>query len=82
MKFNREYVDDTWLKQEYILCSLKYDKDRNVLFMCPDFSQSIPYLLEVQSDCTKNYCYFIENASNPMPTDLSLKENQILNKVI
>lgn len=50
--------------------------------MRPDFSKGKPYLLQVENDTTKNYFYYIENASEQMADDIVLKENQMLNKVI
>ncbi|XP_044763320.1 Meckel syndrome type 1 protein [Coccinella septempunctata] len=76
-----EYVQENWVKFEHVLCMLKYDKEKNVLRVYPDFSPDIPYHMQVVGDTTKNYYFFIEHASEDIPEDLAQIEEQIFKKI-
>lgn len=60
---------------------MKYDKERKILAVNPDFSKSKPYLLQVNADSIKNYCYFIENACEEIDEEDFLKEERLYEKV-
>ncbi|XP_022902728.1 tectonic-like complex member MKS1 [Onthophagus taurus] len=76
-----EYIENTWIKHEYILATIKYFPKRRLLTIYPDFNIFEPYKLTITSDITKIYEYTIENAShfvNDRENDL---ENDILDKI-
>lgn len=58
-----EYVDNTLLKFEYTICVIKYNKTRDILNIYPDFTENIPYVVQINSDTSKLYEIFIENVS-------------------
>ncbi|XP_045468861.1 Meckel syndrome type 1 protein [Harmonia axyridis] len=76
-----EYVQENWIKFEHIICVVKYDRERNVLRVYPDFSKDIPYHLQIDNDISRNFYFFIENASESIPEDLSQIEGQIFKKI-
>ncbi|KAK9874303.1 hypothetical protein WA026_002654 [Henosepilachna vigintioctopunctata] len=76
-----EYIQENWVKFEHILCTLKYNKEKNILIICPDFSQRLPYRLQLNSDSIRTFYYFIENASEDIPEELAQKENEIFKKI-
>ncbi|KAL3271048.1 hypothetical protein HHI36_021548 [Cryptolaemus montrouzieri] len=76
-----EYVQENWVKFEHVLCTMKYNKEKNILKVHPDFSNNIPYLLEVNVETLKNYYYFIENVQEDIPEQLNQKENEIFKKI-
>lgn len=76
-----EYFENTWLKAEQILVTLKYNNKDKVLSICPDFSRTKPYELQISGDMDKTYHYYIENVSVTMSTEALIKESQILSKV-
>lgn len=69
-----------WIKNEHVLCTIRYDCERNILWMNPDFSATKPYSLTV--DATKIYYYRIENACESLDGDLLQKEEELALKVI
>lgn len=77
-----EYVDDVWIKNEHVLCTINYDSKRKILYMNPDFSTK-PYLLEINNaDTTKTYQYSIESACDVIDEKLLRKEEELTKKVI
>lgn len=78
----REYIDDTWIKSEYILCTLKYDNKRKTLLVYPDFTKFTAYKFTIDNDMTKTYEYAMENTSKFPNSDLLEKQRKILNKVL
>lgn len=74
-------MDDIWIKAEHVLCTIRYDPHRKLLLLNPDFSKTKPYLLQANVDVTKNYFYFIENASEEIDLASFLKEQELCEKV-
>lgn len=74
-------MHENWIKYEHVICALKFDEEKRVLKVYPDFSKDVPYHLEIDKESPKNYYYFIEHVSEGMPEDLSQAEEQIFKKV-
>lgn len=77
-----EYIGQNWVKFEQIICTLKYNEEKSILCVFPDFNQNIPYSIDITMDNTKKYYYFIENASDKPPKDLEFKEEMVAKKII
>lgn len=77
----RDYYENTWIKREFLLCVLKYCKQKKILFVTPDFNKINPYFIQIFEDEMRNFEYFIEDVSDNISPELLLKENDILNKV-
>ncbi|XP_056633094.1 tectonic-like complex member MKS1 [Diorhabda sublineata] len=76
-----EYIDDIWIKNEFILCTLKYEKVSKTFSIYPDFTTTKPYILRIQGECLKYVHYFIENASASIQTVEEFNEMNIITKV-
>lgn len=77
----REFLDDIWIKNEKLLCSLKYNQSSRVLKVFPDFTNTHPYTLKIQSDKERIYSYFIENCSNSIPESIETNEKTLIKNV-
>ncbi|XP_018561989.2 LOW QUALITY PROTEIN: Meckel syndrome type 1 protein [Anoplophora glabripennis] len=75
-----EYVENIWIKNEQLLCSIKYDKNSQVLNIYPDFTTIKPYYLKMGSETIRYFFYFIENCSK-ISEELVLKEQEIIKKI-
>ncbi|XP_050299372.1 tectonic-like complex member MKS1 isoform X2 [Anthonomus grandis grandis] len=79
-----EYFEDTWIKNEKLLCTLKYNPSMKVLQVFPDFTVSRPYKLSVprsiQND-EKVFSYFIENCSKEIPESIGLNEKSLIREI-
>ncbi|KAF5281360.1 hypothetical protein FQR65_LT14758 [Abscondita terminalis] len=64
-----------------LLCTIVYDDTRHLFTIFPDFTQSEPYSLQIETDTKKIFQYYIEDASEQMPLEVQLKETEILNKI-
>lgn len=73
---------DVWIKNEHVLCTIRYERERKMLLINPDFSKTKPYLLQVNAETLKTYQYFIENASAEIDETSLAKEDELLQKVI
>lgn len=69
-------MEKVWIKQEYVLCALRYDEEKKILEVFPDFSGEKPY------EIFDSFDYYVENISETIPDDLLQTENDILNKVM
>ncbi|KAL1502526.1 hypothetical protein ABEB36_007658 [Hypothenemus hampei] len=76
-----EYFEDTWLKNEKVLCSLKFNEESKVLKVYPDFSNTRPYVLKIQSMEGKVFRYFIEHCSNLMPESIDSNQQTLIKKI-
>ncbi|RZC41425.1 Meckel syndrome type 1 protein [Asbolus verrucosus] len=76
-----EYVDTTWIKDERILCTLKYDRKTKILSIHPDFTNFEPYLIKINGNKARNFKYLVENVSEPMPEDERFKETELIRKI-
>ncbi|GLH11297.1 Meckel syndrome type 1 protein [Gryllus bimaculatus] len=76
---------EDWIgRSEYVLCTIKYDTDSNIVYVTPDFSspalngQSTPYYIEVDGDSRNVYQYWLEHASESLVEEDKEKEEAIL----
>lgn len=74
-------MDDVWIKNEHVLCTIRYERERQILLINPDFSKTNPYLLQVNVETLKTYQYFIENASVEIDEINLMKEDELMQKV-
>lgn len=79
--FFREYFESTWIKSEYIICCLKYDSQRKILLIYPDFTKFSAYTMIVNNDMSKRYDIRIENMSELIAPEILEPEKQIIDKV-
>ncbi|KAK4878658.1 hypothetical protein RN001_011164 [Aquatica leii] len=64
-----------------VLCTIKYETTHKYFTLNPDFTQSQPYTIQIETDTKKNYRYYVEDASDKIPLETQLKENEILHKI-
>ncbi|EFA08377.1 Meckel syndrome type 1 protein-like Protein [Tribolium castaneum] len=76
-----EYIDSTWLKQEQVLCVVKYDRKYKILSINPDFTKSQPYLIRLEGATIRKYHYFLENVSAQMPEEAHRREKELIRKI-
>ncbi|XP_025833633.1 Meckel syndrome type 1 protein isoform X2 [Agrilus planipennis] len=76
------YIDDIWIKNEFILCTIKYDRNNQILVINPDFSEADPYLLEFEDDKQYAFVYRVEDVSENIKTSPSTTEEEICEKMI
>ncbi|KAK7789454.1 hypothetical protein R5R35_012650 [Gryllus longicercus] len=76
---------EDWIgRSEYVLCTIKYETDSNIVYVTPDFSspalngQSTPYYIEVDGDSRNVYQYWLEDASESLVEEDKGKEEAIL----
>lgn len=74
-------MNDVWIRNEYQLCSIKFNKSSKLLSIFPDFTTTRPYVKKVLRDSVKHIYYFIENGSTNISEARLLKENEIIKKV-
>nr|CAD7595067.1 unnamed protein product [Timema genevievae] len=67
-------------RSEYILCTLCWDLDINVLTVTPDFSSS-PYIVETDGDSRNLYLYWLEHTSESITAEARTSEAAIINKL-
>ena len=72
----REYVADTWIKAEHLLCRLKHNKERSLLLVYPDFVRNEWYTLSVDSDVTKKFLYSVEILSESLHDAEQVEETE------
>ncbi|KAJ8953635.1 hypothetical protein NQ314_007242, partial [Rhamnusium bicolor] len=77
-----EYVENTWIKNEQSLCTVKFNKVSKVLTVYPDFTTTQPYCINVQSETIRNFYYFIDNCSEEIPETIALKEKELIKKIL
>lgn len=73
-------MENVWIKNEQLLCSIKFDNNSQVLSVYPDFTTTKPYYIKVGSETIRYFFYFIENCSE-ISEELALKEQEIIKKV-
>ncbi|XP_044260603.1 Meckel syndrome type 1 protein [Tribolium madens] len=76
-----EYIDSTWLREEKVLCVVKYDRKYKILSIYPDFTKSQPYLIRLEGTTIRKYQYFLENVSTQIPEDVYLREKELIRKI-
>ncbi|GJQ85973.1 hypothetical protein Trydic_g21819 [Trypoxylus dichotomus] len=77
-----EYSENTWIKSEYILCCLKYDHSKKILFVYPDFTDFHSYRVTINNDMSKSYRLTIENTSELEGDEIPERERRILDKIV
>ncbi|XP_066149120.1 tectonic-like complex member MKS1 isoform X2 [Euwallacea fornicatus] len=75
------YFEDTWVKKEILLCTIKYNQANKTLQIFPDFTNSAPYVLKIQGDRERVFSYFIENCSNIIPESIEANEKTLIKKI-
>ncbi|XP_030747630.1 Meckel syndrome type 1 protein [Sitophilus oryzae] len=75
------YSENTGLKNEKILCSIKYNPDTKLLTVFPDFTTTQPYFLRTDVRDDRNFCYFIEHSSKPIPESIEVNEKTLIKKI-
>lgn len=74
-------MENIWIKNEQVLCCMKFDSNSQVLSIYPDFTTTKPYFTKIQSETIRYFFYFIENCSE-ISEELVLKEREVIKKVI
>ncbi|XP_023025425.2 Meckel syndrome, type 1 isoform X2 [Leptinotarsa decemlineata] len=77
-----DYIEDIWIKNEQVLCSIKFDRVYKVVSIYPDFTKSKPYSLKIQGERPKYVHYFIEQCSENFSETEEQKEKDIMKKVV
>lgn len=80
-KYFREFIEDVWIKDEYVLCILSYDRNSRLLSVYPDFSTTEAYTIRTVRENMKKIYYYIENCSIEMANLDDQKEQELLGTV-
>ncbi|CAG9854348.1 unnamed protein product [Phyllotreta striolata] len=76
-----EYSEETWIKNEIVLCAIRYDRISKTVSVFPDFTTTKPYTLTIFGQKLRRIRYFLEHASADIPDTEAFKENEIFRKV-
>ncbi|KAJ8980389.1 hypothetical protein NQ317_009383 [Molorchus minor] len=76
-----EYVENIWIKNEQVLCIVKYDAGAKFFSIYPDFTSTHPYYIKVQGETVQHFNYFIENYSATAPKSIEMTEFDLIKKL-